>query len=144
MSVQSGNWSNPATWSLDHVPQAGDIVDINPGTTVTYDVDDTTDSTPLNTVKVENGATLTFSTTTSTQMYVVNLMVDQGGTLDIGTQANPIPAGVTAAVVWINQPLNTTTDPAAIWQRLDRSGHSEYLRRGQGALCDSGAERQCR
>jgi PKD domain/G8 domain len=111
VSVQSGNWSNPATWSLNRVPQAGDIVDITAGTTVTYDVNDTTNSAPLNTVEVKNGATLTFSTTKTTQMYVVNLMVLQGGELDIGTQANPIPTNVTATVVWINQPINTTLDP---------------------------------
>ena len=58
VSVESGNWSNPATWSLDRVPQAGDIVDINPGTTVTYDVNDVTDSAPLNTVEVQPTATL--------------------------------------------------------------------------------------
>ncbi len=44
-------------------------------------------------------------------MNVVNLMVLQGGTLDIGTQANPIPANITATVVWVNQALNTTLDP---------------------------------
>ncbi len=111
VSVQSGNWSNPATWSLDRVPEAGDIVDINPGTTVTYDVNDSSDSAPLNTVEVENGATLTFSTTTRTQLNVVNLVVLQGGTLDIGTQANPIPANLTATVMWVDQAINTSTDP---------------------------------
>ena len=56
-------------------------------------------------------ATLTFSTSVNTQMYVVNLMVLQGGTLDIGTQASPIPANITANVVWVNQAINTTLDP---------------------------------
>ena len=111
VSVQSGNWSNPATWSLDRVPAAGDIVDINSGTTVTYNVDDTTDAAPLNTVEVKAGATLTFSTAASTQMYAVNLMVLQGGELDLGTQANPIPSNITATVVWVNQLLNTAIDP---------------------------------
>jgi hypothetical protein len=110
-SVQSGNWSNPATWSLDRVPEAGDIVNISSGNTVTYDVNDATDSIPLNTVEVLSGGTLTFSTTTNTQMFVVNLMVLQGGTLDIGTQANPIPSNITATVVWVNQAINTTIDP---------------------------------
>ena len=41
----------------------------------------------------------------------MNLVVLQGGELDIGTQANPIPANLTATVVWVNQALNTTTDP---------------------------------
>jgi PKD domain/G8 domain len=108
VSVQSGNWSNPATWSLDRVPQAGDIVDIQPGTTVTYNVDDTTDASPLNTVEVKAGATLSFSTSANTQMYVVNLMVLQGGTLNIGTLANPMPANITATVVWVNQAINTS------------------------------------
>ena len=43
-SIASGNWYNPATWSLDRVPTTGDIVDIEPGTTVTYNVNDSTDS----------------------------------------------------------------------------------------------------
>ena len=38
-------------------------------------------------------------------------MVLQGGELDIGTQANPIPSNLTATVVWVNQSLNTTLDP---------------------------------
>ncbi len=41
VSIQSGNWSNPATWSLGRLPQVGDIVDINPNTTVAYDVNST-------------------------------------------------------------------------------------------------------
>jgi hypothetical protein len=111
VSIQSGNWSNPSTWSLGRVPTAGDVVDINAGTTVTYDVNDTADAAPLNTVEVKSGGTLTFSTTANTLMYVVNLVVLQGGELDIGTQANPMPANLTATVVWVNQPLNTTFDP---------------------------------
>ena len=78
VSVASGNWSNPATWSLGRVPATGDVVDIAPGTNVTYDVNDSTDSKVLNTVEVEANATLSFATTVSTQMCVVNFMVLQG------------------------------------------------------------------
>jgi len=111
VSIASGNWSTPAIWSLDRVPIAGDIVGIMEGTTVTYDVNDSTLSTPLATVEVQNGGTLTFSTAASTEMFVGNMVVLAGGTLNIGTQANPIPVGITAQVVWINQALNTTCDP---------------------------------
>src|SRR5208282_1565812 len=51
-SVASGAWSNPNTWSLDRVPATGDIVDISPNTTVTYDVASTAH---LNTVEVQAG-----------------------------------------------------------------------------------------
>ena len=93
------------------MPTTGDIINIEPGTTVTYDVNDTTNSNVLNTVEVLSGATLKFSTTVSTQMCVVNLVVLQGGTLTIGTQANPLPASITAQIVWANQPLIMTIDP---------------------------------
>src|SRR5262249_45589738 len=110
-SIASGNWSNPATWSLGRVPIAGDIVDIDPGTTVTYDVNDSAGAAALNTLEIQPTGKLTFSTTSNTTLYVVNFVVLQGGELDIGTQANPIAANVTAQVVFANQPLNTTLDP---------------------------------
>jgi hypothetical protein len=111
VSVTSGNWSNPTTWSLGRVPQAGDIVDINPGTTVTYDVNDASNAIPLNTVEVQPSATLTFATTISTQICVANFVVLQGGSLVVGTAANPIAASVNANIDIANQALNTSTDP---------------------------------
>jgi PKD repeat protein len=141
-NVGSGNWSNPATWSLDRVPTTGDVVDIEPGTTVTYDVNDSTNSNVITTVEVLSGATLNFSTTVSTQMCVVNLVVLQGGTLTIGTQANPIPTNITAQVVFANVPLNTTFDPGQYGNGLIVLGNftsygaakSAYVTLGQNAL----------
>ena len=109
VSTASGAWSSPSTWSLGRVPQAGDVVSINPSTTVTYD---TVSSAAINTVVIQAGGSLVFRTDISTTLTVVNLLVLQGGTLQIGTASNPVVPTVTAQVVFANQPLNTTLDPA--------------------------------
>jgi hypothetical protein len=107
-SVASGNWSNPATWSLGRVPAAGDIVDIEPGTTVTYDVNSTVQ---LNTLEIQPTGTLTFATNINTEVVVGNFLVLQDGTLVVGTAANPIAANVTANINLGNVAFNTATDP---------------------------------
>ena len=62
-------------------------------------------------MEIQPTASLQFATNINTELVVANLLVLQGGTLQIGTQANPIAANVTAQVVFANQPLNTNLDP---------------------------------
>jgi hypothetical protein len=108
ISTQSGAWSSPSTWSTSIVPTTGDIVDIEPGTTVTYDVNSTA---AVNTVEILSGGTLSFRTDVNTGLTVVNFLVLQGGTLQIGTPTNPVAPTVTAQVIFANQPLNLAFDP---------------------------------
>jgi hypothetical protein len=102
-SRQSGNWSDPLTWqrngnpSDNVVPGSGDTVTIQPGHTVT--VDTTTAQSSALTI---NG-TLSFSRIVSSELTISNGDVTVNpssppGTLDMGTPASPIPAGVTAVL----------------------------------------------
>src|SRR5262245_9885227 len=114
VSVQSGKWSDPATWG-GKPPAAGGRVQVKAGHTVTYDVES---ATALRMVQV--AGTLTFSREKNTRLDVGLLRVtpgaecsedgfdchddapiERGGTmpaLEIGTPDAPIPAGVRAVI----------------------------------------------
>ncbi|MFQ6027210.1 MAG: G8 domain-containing protein, partial [Dehalococcoidia bacterium] len=106
-SVQTGNWSNPSIWNLGRTPQTGDDVIISPWTTITYDV---ASDQVLGQVIVDG--TLTFSRAVDTRMKVADHIVVgfhapdalvslDGGFLDLGTPADPIPAGVDAEIIFV-------------------------------------------
>src|SRR5262249_4175108 len=95
-TVSSGAWSDVHTGPGGRLPTAGDVVSIDPGYTVTYD---TVSDAALNTVEIQAAAHLVFRTDVSTRLTVNNLVVLQGGELQIGTAANPVAASVKAEVV---------------------------------------------
>ena len=108
VSVASGNWSDPNTWSLGRLPTDGDIVDIMPGNTVIYDVNS---SVVLNTIAIQDTGILRFRTDIDTQVIVGNFEVLPGGYLEVGTAANPVAGNVLANIAIANQPINTAIDP---------------------------------
>ncbi len=108
-ALRSGNWSDPTMWSQDRLPVAGDVVSIGAGVTVTYDVASTAN---IDTVAIQAGGTLQFRTDISTELTVVNLLVMPGGTLTVGTTAQPVAAGVTAQIIFPDVPFNYTEDPS--------------------------------
>ena len=114
-SIASGFWSSPSTWSTGQVPGAGAIVSIASGDTVTYDADSTT---VLGAIDIQTGGTLQFATNVNTEVIAGRYLVLPGGTLDVGTQANPIASNVTATIETANQALNTTFDPEQYGESL--------------------------
>jgi G8 domain len=112
-SVQSGNWSNPATWQGGQVPTANHVVRILAGHTVTI----TDTSAVAYTVAIDGK--LTFATTANTRLKATNIEVMAGnmgmgtpGVLEVGTTASPVAPGVTAEIVIANSPLGgSVSDP---------------------------------
>src|SRR5437867_434020 len=92
-SISSGAWSNPAIWSPARVPGATDVVNVDAGTNVSYDISSTT-AIPCLAV---NGR-LTFRTDRNTLLTVGTMMIMRTGTLEIGTAAVPVGAGFTAQI----------------------------------------------
>jgi hypothetical protein len=109
VSVRGGAWSDPTTWSLGRVPVAGDVVSINPGMTVTYD---TVSTAAVNTVVIQATGHLVFRTDVNTTLTVTNLLVLEGGELQVGTSSNPVAPTVKAQIIFADTPLNTAIDPS--------------------------------
>lgn len=103
-SRHTGAWSNPATWDLGRVPQAGDTVGIKDTHSVTYDVDATTAL-----IGVGVAGSLIFRTDLSTQLWFTNLVVYSTGLLKAGDTVAPMGAGVTAQFVVRDVALDTGT-----------------------------------
>jgi hypothetical protein len=108
VSAHSGAWSDVNTWSTHRLPTDGDVVEIAPNSTVTYDV---VSDHVLDTIVVDPGAHLQFRTDVNTRVVVANFLVKPGGWLEIGSEANPVAANVKAEVVFPDRPLNTSLDP---------------------------------
>ena len=95
-SVKSGNWSDPTVWSTGTIPGTADDVTINSGHTIVYDYTYDGTNTWINKIAAIYG-TLYFSRSVSTQLVVASPtgIYVNGGTLDCGTESDPIPDTIT-------------------------------------------------
>lgn len=100
LSVKTGDWSDPTTWSLNRVPAQDDIVGIKTTHTVTYDVS----SVDL-LLAIGVAGKLAWATNVNTLLGVQTICVYDGGELEIGTSAAPIDADKTAEIIWGNSVL---------------------------------------
>jgi hypothetical protein len=112
-AVQSGNWSDPNTWSNGAVPAAN--ADVLVPSLMSVTVDSTTN--PVHTIRVDG--TLQFATNLDTNLMVDTLVVNLGGNLVIGTAADPIAADHHATVTFTsNGAIDTNWDPNLISRGL--------------------------
>ncbi|MGE3402638.1 MAG: G8 domain-containing protein [Vicinamibacterales bacterium] len=105
-SVASGAWSSPTIWSTGRVPEAGQGVLVAAEHTVMYDV---VSDAVLPCVDVAGA--LTFATGQDTRLLVGTLTVLDRGRLEIGSERAPVPAEITAEVVFADRPLDLARDP---------------------------------
>jgi len=122
-AVQSGNWSNPATWS-NGVPGNGANVWIPNGRSVAVDGEE-----PGSLHSILDNGLLTFATNVNTSLLVDTIVVGTDnnptntpeGELDIGTTANPIQTGVTATITFADDGTLTqawANDPSQLARGL--------------------------
>jgi hypothetical protein len=117
VSSASGAWSNAGTWSAKKVPGANDRVMIAAGHNVTYD---TVSDATVGCIEVRGH--LSFSTDSNTRLKTGNLMVEEGGYLEIGSPARPISANVTAEVIVADQKIDRKLDPAELGAGIESLG----------------------
>lgn len=108
-STRNGSWFSTATWSPARLPQAGDVVLIKHA--VAYD--GTTGD--AGTIGIDSGGTLAFKNDRATQLKIGTLLVMPGGTLEVGTVANPIAANVTAEIVIKNISIDLTNNGVGVY-----------------------------
>ena len=100
--TQSCDWSSASTWATGSVPD-GDSRVIVDGHVQIRDLDALAHS-----IGVYPMGELSFASNVNTQLNVADLLVFQGGALEIGTESSPIGSSVSAEVVFRDLPFGAT------------------------------------
>ncbi len=113
-----GNWSDPATWQDNLVPQNGARVLIPVETEVTID-----SILPQQITTIRVDGTLSFAAQANTLLKVDTLVVSNVGELHIGTDAAPINANNSARILFTdNGAIDRNWDPFGISRGLITHG----------------------
>jgi hypothetical protein len=108
-AVADGPWSHSDTWSSGAVPAANAKVRIPAGRAVSYDV---AADAVIQCIELEGR--LSFSRDANTRLKIVSLVVLSGGTLEVGTPAQPVPADRHAEIVIADRPIDPQLDPGQV------------------------------
>ena len=139
-AIQTGDWNNPATWKSGVVPKDMDNVLIAPDVTVTISGDVAQDAgshrVAIHALRIDGTLAFDTSDLSRNANALRRLLVDtivvappsasdpMGGTFQMGTMTSPIPAGVTAKVIFadngpVSDPSNTDTALSKLWPAGD-------------------------
>lgn len=103
-SVKSGFWNDPTVWDSPRLPMSTDIVQISTGHTVTYN--SLTGSALV--LGIQAGAIFQIQPDINTKFMVETIWGSPSSTFLVGTVGAPVRGDVTARIVIVDQPLNTT------------------------------------
>ena len=118
VAEQNGLWSQSSTWRNGVIPTDNSRVLIPESVSVTLGHQD---SARLATVRVDG--VLRFNPNADTQLNVDTLVVDVKGTLEIGTQSQPVRPDKTAKIVIIDRgPIDLAADPFMLGRGLISHG----------------------
>jgi len=107
VAVKSGSWFDPSTWQNGEVPGANARIVIPEGIAVDYD---SVSTAPLFSLRVDGE--ISFSPEMDTQMVIDTFVISPLGSLNIGSENNPIQSGVsTKIIIADNGPIDTLWDP---------------------------------
>lgn len=106
-AIQSGDWDDPATWKNGRLPGDDANVLIPDDIVVTLD---SVQEEVLRTIRVDG--TLQMATDADSGLVVDTLVVDPGGSLIMGTAADPIPASFESKIIIADTgAIDTDWDP---------------------------------
>ncbi|KAI3389358.1 hypothetical protein SNEBB_007570 [Seison nebaliae] len=80
-------WSSIATWNNENVPEEGDFIIVNKKDTIVLDT-----TTPVLKFLLIKGGKLIFDPIKSAHLKTENILITEGGTLEIGTEEKPYMA----------------------------------------------------
>ncbi|MDJ0662233.1 MAG: tandem-95 repeat protein, partial [Crocosphaera sp.] len=109
IAVNSGSWFDPNTWQDGIIPNRNADVVIAQGVNIFYDQES---NLRIHTIRVDGS--LSFLQNTNTQLIVDYIAVSDTGTLEMGTELNPIQAQaniIFASVDPNNPEIDTNWDP---------------------------------
>lgn len=98
---QACRWDNPDTWQLARVPDRNSLVIIDGHVRIRDQ------SAIARSIGIYPGGKLTFASDTNTQLQTADLMVLDGGTLEIGTGNIPIGSAARAEVIFRDLPFDS-------------------------------------
>jgi hypothetical protein len=118
VAIANGDWFDPDTWYEGRIPGADAKVLIPAGVSVTYDGES---DVSLFTVRVDGE--LSFATDRNTKMIVDTMIITGTGRLEIGSEDNPVGAGVTTKILIANNgDIDVSWDPMLLSRGIVSQG----------------------